>query len=251
MPSNESERMRILEMIDRGVITPGEGLALLSALDGAEPALPEGEAEAALAAKPFEAGPEMPPPPSRAAQGSATADTVEASGAPPASPGDPGQGPVQGEVLSPPAIGPDFSRWRQFWQIPLWVGAGITIVAGILMFLAWQGSGFGFWFACTWLPFMLGVAVMALAWGTRSMPWLHLRVSQKEGQRPQRIAISLPLPLGLISWALRTFKHKIPGTGNVNIDEMVMALKHVTPDAPLSVDVNEGEDGERVQIYIG
>jgi hypothetical protein len=119
------------------------------------------------------------------------------------------------------------------------------------MFLAWQASGFGFWFACTWLPFFLGVAVMALAWSTRNLPWLHIRVHQKEGERPQRIAISLPLPLGLISWALRTFKHKIPETGNVNIDEMVSALKYVSPDAPFSVDVNEGKDGERVQIYIG
>jgi hypothetical protein len=133
----------------------------------------------------------------------------------------------------------------------LWAGVGVTILGGVLMFLAWQGGGFGFWFACAWLPFLFGVAVMALAWSTRSLPWLHLRVYQKEGQRPQRIAISLPLPLGVISWALRTFKHKIPETGNVNIEEMVMALKHVSPDTPFSVDVNEGENGERVQIYIG
>jgi hypothetical protein len=159
--------------------------------------------------------------------------------------------PAQGEVVSPPTLGPDFSRWRHFWEIPLWVGVGITVLSGVLMYLAWQGSGLGFWFACTWLPFFLGVAVIALAWGTRNLPWLHVRIQQKRGERPQRINISLPLPLGVIGWALRTFRHKIPDTGNVNIEEMVKALKHVTPEAPFSVDVNEGQDGEHVQIYIG
>jgi hypothetical protein len=180
--------------------------------------------------------PELTMPPGGEAQAFEAAEVFPEAGLPPAYAGE---------------TGPDFSRWRHFWQIPLWVGIGITVVAGFFMFLAWQGGGFGFWFACTWLPFLFGVAVMALAWSTRNLPWLHVRVYQKPGQRPQRIAISLPLPLGLISWALRTFKHKIPDTGNVNIDEMVKALKHVSPDTPFSVDVNEGEDGEHVQVYIG
>jgi hypothetical protein len=148
-------------------------------------------------------------------------------------------------------MGSDFSRWRLFWQIPLWVGVGITILSGALMYLAWQSKGIGLLFACTWFPFFLGVAVMALAWSTRNLPWLHVRIQQKPGERPGHIAISLPLPLGLIAWGLRTFKHKIPNTGNVNLEEMIQALKNVSPDAPLSVDVDEGEDGERVQIYIG
>jgi hypothetical protein len=119
------------------------------------------------------------------------------------------------------------------------------------MYLAWQSRGLGLLFACTWFPFLLGVAVMAFAWSTRNLPWLHIRIQQKPGERPERIAISLPLPLSLIAWGLRTFKHRIPNPGNMNYDDMVMALKHVSPDTPFSVDVDEGENGERVQVYIG
>jgi hypothetical protein len=159
--------------------------------------------------------------------------------------------PVQGEVVSPPAIGPDFSRWRHVWVIPLWIGMGITVLSGFLMFLAWQGSGYGLLFVCAWLPFLLGVGVMALAWSSRNLPWLHIRIQQKPGERPQRITISLPLPLGLIRLALRVFKDKIPQTGDINLEDMVMALKYVSPETPFSVDVDEGENGEHVQIYIG
>jgi hypothetical protein len=272
--SNETERMRILEMIEGGTITPAEGLALLDALNGAAPSLPEtapdevasededslpppAPVETAISGSEWHS--ELPLPPvsgEPAAPVDGPAFQAPAHGAaafeqelPPER--ESGEPATRGEVISPPTIGPDFSRWRRFWQIPLWVGVGVTIVSGILMFLAWQGSGFGFWFACSWLPFLLGVAVMALAWSTRNLPWLHIRIAQKPGERPQHITISLPLPLGVISWALRTFKHKIPGTGEVNLEEMVMALKHVSPDAPFSVDVEEGKDGERVQIYIG
>jgi hypothetical protein len=270
--ANDTERMQILEMIESGKITPAEGLVLLNALNSAEPALPdeiseseetsetEGTSGEGAQAYPILDRPEtleeavMPPAFHTPLDAPLIQEAAPQAGAfeqelPPV--GEAGIPSPRGEVLSPPSIGPDFSRWRSFWEIPLWIGVGITVLSGILMFLAWQGSGFGFWFACTWLPFLLGVAVIALAWGTRNLPWLHIRVQQKPGERPQHINISLPLPLGVIGWALRTFKHKIPDTGKVNLDEMVMALKHVTPEAPFSVDVEEGANGERVQIYIG
>jgi hypothetical protein len=37
----------------------------------------------------------------------------------------------------------------------------------------------------------------------------------------------------------------------VNLDEVVSVLEQIKPDAPFSLDVDEGEDGEKVQIYIG
>ncbi len=281
--STQDERMQILEMIESGKITPSEGLALLKSLDGDEPALPEPvlaeEPEESqpiheMPEQPVETNPPEPAPPVQASELTVPGQEPSAGGvasgaweadlpgeySPPAeaqpqepapSTGKASEPPAQGEVLPPPTIGPDFARWRSFWQIPLWIGVGITVFSGVLMFLAWQSRGFGLVFACTWFPFLFGVAVLAVAWGTRNLPWLHIRVQQKPGERPQRIAISLPLPLGVISWGLRIFKHKIPNTGNVNLEEMVMALKNVSPEAPFSVDVDEGEDGEKVQIYIG
>jgi hypothetical protein len=37
-----------------------------------------------------------------------------------------------------------------------------------------------------------------------------------------------------------------------NLDEMILALRDVAKDGtPFFVDVNEGEDGEHVQVFIG
>ncbi len=270
--STQDERKQILEMIESGKITPSEGLALLNALEGDDAATPdalsaeqpeESQAPDEMLAQTaeFNLQDASAPAPSVGGEAPAVSEAdLLATGIPPVEPppqepapstGKASEPPARGEVLPPPTIGPDFARWRSFWQIPLWIGVGITVFSGVLMFLAWQTRGFGLLFACTWFPFLFGVAVLALAWGTRNLPWLHIRVQQKPGERPQRIAISLPLPLGVIGWGLRTFKHKIPNTGNVNLDEMIMALKNVTPDAPFSVDVDEGEDGGKVQIYIG
>jgi hypothetical protein len=119
------------------------------------------------------------------------------------------------------------------------------------MYTAYDKGGLGFWFACTWFPFLFGVLVLALAWATRNTPWLHIRVHQKPGESPQKIAISLPLPLRLSAWFLQMFRGRIPQMGNTNLDEIVLGLENITPDAPFYVEVDEGEDGERVQIYIG
>jgi hypothetical protein len=151
---------------------------------------------------------------------------------------------------SKPSIDQKFKRWRHWWQIPLWVGVCITVLGGVSMYLAYRSGGFGFWFACAWFPLLLGVLVMALAWASRNVRWLHVRVQQKEGQRPHNIAISIPLPLRLTAWFVRTFGSRIPSLDKVNnLDQMILALENINPDAPFSVDVDD--DGEKVQVFIG
>ena len=119
------------------------------------------------------------------------------------------------------------------------------------MYLAYIRSGFGFWFACTWFPFLLGVAVMAAAWASRTARWIHVRVHQEEDEWPRKIAISLPLPIRLIAWFLRIFRPHIPNMEGANLDQMILALEKTSPSAPMYVQVNEGENGERVEVYIG
>jgi hypothetical protein len=283
--SYESERMQILEMIESGKITSVEGIKLLQALEEGSEVLPDeipSESQPEVLLDEFNEQP-----PSSTSGGAETFESLEnttSSSLPPHSSANelpeafsppPGQGdresqpgamvhveasstdeeasfdePAQGEIIPPPSIGPDMQRWKKLWQIPLWIGVVVTVLSSLLMYQAFLAGGFGFLFACTWFPFLLGVGVIALAWSSRNLPWLHLRIQQKPGEKPQRIAISMPLPLGLIRLGLRIFKGKIPNMGNVDLDEILRAMEHITPDAPLSVDVDEG-DGEKVQIFIG
>jgi hypothetical protein len=137
-------------------------------------------------------------------------------------------------------------------MVPFWIGVGITVLGGLLMFWAMQASGIGFWFACAWFPFLLGVAVLALSWGSRTARWMHIRVEQKSGEWPQKIALSFPLPLNLTRWFMRIFGNRIPDLNGVSLDEVLQALdKTTSPENPFYVEVEEGENGERVQVFIG
>ncbi|HBX70976.1 MAG TPA: hypothetical protein DEH25_16765 [Chloroflexi bacterium] len=234
--STESERTKILEMIESGVISAEDGIKLLDVLDDdlEVSALPE-----------LESSPEVAEP--------LTNFSEEL-------PNDFDESPE--EVLEPdevyhpepmptsPDLG-DIKKWKRWWVIPMWIGVGITVIGGALMYGAFARSGIGFWFACAWFPFMLGVLVMALAWASRTAPWLHVRVQQKPGETPQRIAISFPLPVGLAGWGLRTFGHYIPNMEGVDLEGVMKALKESAKDGtPFFVDVDD-EDGEHVQVFIG
>lgn len=216
--SAKQERLQILEMIENGVITAEEGARLLRLLDMASPMDTE-FSEIGIS------------------EGQAASELI-----PPES------------ISEKDALERRLERLRRWWQIPLWFGVGITVVGGVLLFWAYQASGFGFWFGCAWLPFLSGVAVMALAWGSRTAHWLHLRIQQEAGEWPQTINLSFPLPLRFTGWVLRTFGHFIPdlkGQG-INISQVIQAVEAGTSaDAPFFVEVDEGEGKEKVQIYIG
>jgi hypothetical protein len=228
----ESERLQILEMIERGVISASEGVRLLNALTGNTPEIPSSSAfpEAETSTGGFAArAAEIPQPEPQPAYEEPAPETAKAA----------------------PDLSASARKWRRWWWIPLWVGVGITVISGGLMFLAYARSGFGFWFACTWFPFMLGVAVMALAWASRTARWLHVRVHQQKDEWPRNIAISLPLPIRFTAWIVRLFRPHIPNMEGANIDEMILALEKTSPTAPLFVQVDEGENGEKVEVYIG
>jgi hypothetical protein len=161
--------------------------------------------------------------------------------------------PVSGEVLED-KFKPEIEKWKRWWMIPLWIGVGVTIIGSLLMLWAYQSTGFSFWFGCTWLPFLLGVAVIAMAWGSRSARWLHLRVQQEPGEWPRTIAFSFPLPLHFAAWFMRTFGRFIPKVNEIGIDfdQLIQIFETSTnSETPFYVEVDEGEGGEKVQIYIG
>jgi hypothetical protein len=209
--ASPSERMRILQMIEDGQVSAADGLKLLDAL-GAD-----------------------------AAAASVDETTPPADSAAPARPGQ-------------PAANPDLDYWRRWWIVPMWAGIGVLLVGALLMFAAYQAGGFGFWFVCAALPFAAGVLIMALAAGSRSARWLHVRVraNQSAHDWPRNIALSFPLPIRLTAGLLRLVGPFIPALKDHGLDELILALAETTSsEAPLYVDVDEGEGGERVQVYIG
>jgi hypothetical protein len=220
MTSSESkERLEILEMIQQGKISPEDGLKLINALQESQ----EQEEQEYLQARE-----EMLYPP------------VE------------GQEPLESPEIQEPGIDQDeMDSWRRWWVIPFWIGVGITVLGGSLMYWAWAAHGIGLGFIAAWIPFLIGLGIMVLGWNSRSGPWIHIRVHQKTGASPERITISLPLPVRFFAWTIRTFGRWIPDIPG-GVDEVILALSRYAPgDAPLSINVDDEEEGQKVIIYIG
>lgn len=154
------------------------------------------------------------------------------------------------------SVGPEFeavkARAKKFAMIPLWIGVGITVLAAYWMFALVQNANYGFWFACAWFPLLLGLLLVALSAGGMNSRWLYVNVDQQKGEWPQHITLGFPIPLGIIGWFLRTFGGYIRGMDRANVDEIMKAISLADNlDEPLIVNVDEGDDGERVQVYIG
>jgi hypothetical protein len=210
------ERNQVLKMIEEGKITPEQGLALMQALDQPGP-----DAETAVV-------------PSAPAG-------EEPNSTPPAQAPDPD-----------PHIEHLKATARRLWQIPLWAGVFITILSALGMYAILRGPGMNFWFYFLLLPLLLGVALTALAAGSRAARWIYVDVHQQPGEYPHHIFLGFPLPLKLTAWILRTFGHWIPDLQRTNVDEIIQIMESgVIGKEPLIVHVDEGDTGQRVQVYIG
>ena len=216
---SSEEQHRILKMVEDGKISADEAMTLIRAL---EQDSPEAEMEIVEAA----------PAPRRRA---ATEGSVEAS--------EPSDAPEFEEVKQ---------RARRFAMIPLWIGVGGTVLSAGLMYWAMQSSGFGFWFYCLTFPFLLGVLLVAISAGGMNARWLFVDVRQKPGERPGRITLGFPMPLGLVGWFMKHFGHHIQGVSPEQADGIAGMIKTTASSkSPLIVNAQDDEDGERVMVYIG
>ena len=144
-------------------------------------------------------------------------------------------------------------RAMRFAMIPLWVGVLLTVASAWGMYSVQQAAGFNFWFFCLGLFLFLGIALMTLGAGGMGSRWIYVNVDRSKAQDwPKNITIALPLPLGLVSWFLKNFGSHIEGLNKTTVDEVITAIAMTrSVKEPLIVNVDDTEDGERVQVFIG
>jgi hypothetical protein len=235
-----NQRMHILDMIENGRITPDEGLNLLQILASGEAV----EQLETAASDDVSLGFNRDNSPIMVEKDLNYSKVPQTPSA--------GSLPATDGFAPQPDLAPEIRKWKRWWMIPLWVGVAIAIFGGLFMYQAQMTSGFGFWFFCASVPFLLGLIIIGLAWQSRTAPWLHLRVRQRPGQRPERIAFSMPLPIRSAAWLMRVFKRWIPGMQNQDWEQMLYAVgRSTSPENPLFLQVDEAESGEKVEIYIG
>ena len=156
---------------------------------------------------------------------------------------------AQQQARSDPEFDRKINRFRRLWIIPLSIGVLVTVVSAYWMYAAIQASGLGFWFACAWLPFLLGIAAVVLGFDSRTSRWIYIDVHQTPGEHPQRILLAFPL--SPITWLVHLFGNQIPVEQKGAVDDIMRAVfRSSQSQEPLFVEVHE-DDGEHVQVYIG
>jgi hypothetical protein len=222
----EQEREQILRMIENGTISPEDGLKLMHTLDQ-NPV----DDEVTAGSKNSESEPKS--------DATTRDESHEAQREKPSFETDPRIDRVKTTV-------------RALWQIPLWIGVFITILSAWGMYTLVQTAKFNIWFYCLSAPLLLGILVIVAAIGTRKARWIFVDVHQKPGEKPARIFLGFPLPLRLAGWGFRTFGRYIPEMDSSKLNRIVQVIETgFTSEEPLVVNVDDGAEGERVQVYIG
>jgi hypothetical protein len=145
------------------------------------------------------------------------------------------------------------ARARRFAMIPLWIGVGVAVLSAWGIFSIQQNGGINCWFFCLMFPLMLGVFLIAIGASGQGSKWLYINVDRSYADEwPKNITFGLPIPLSLTAWFMRNFGHNINGMNKTQVDGIVEVLNATgKSDVPFIVNVNDNDEGERVQVYIG
>ncbi|HAV76265.1 MAG TPA: hypothetical protein DCX53_02820 [Anaerolineae bacterium] len=153
--------------------------------------------------------------------------------------------------------GPEFeevrARARRFASIPLWVGVSLAVLSAWGIFSIQQNTGVNFWFFCLMFPLLLGVLLITVGSAGQGSKWLYVNVDRRYASDwPKNITLGFPIPLSLTSWFMRTFGYRISGMNKAQVDGIVEVLDATgKSDDPFIVNVDDDDDGDRVQVYIG
>ncbi|HCR70896.1 MAG TPA: hypothetical protein DIW23_05590 [Anaerolineae bacterium] len=139
------------------------------------------------------------------------------------------------------------------------LGIGIlsTVLFSWILFSIQQNAGLKFWFYCFSLPLFFGILLIVLGVGSKNSRWIYVNVdrtnSKKDKDGPRKISIAFPLPIKFAGWFIKNFGSRIDGLKNTNVDDVVQAIAMANQGFtdPIIVHVDDREDGEKVQVFIG
>ena len=138
---------------------------------------------------------------------------------------------------------------QPFWLAVVFAGLLSLLLGGSIVTAMYAQDRVDAWtWLCGWLPLSVGLLVVTLAVWARTAPWIHLRVKD----RNDHITISLPLPLELTAAVLRCARLFSARLRDSGIDKVMTAMEDGLRDGqPLTIEVDDEDEGDHVQIYIG
>lgn len=154
--------------------------------------------------------------------------------------------PLPGGVL------PHITDYRGGWRVPFFGSLFMAALSARQLMRPRKDEGFFSGLGRAFHGLMLAVAGFGalLSLWSRDARWLHVKVEEEDGTR---IDISLPVPVQLVGWVLRTARPYVDDETAAQLDtglEVLQAMQDEmdSPDGqPIMIDVND--EGTHVQVY--
>jgi hypothetical protein len=238
----KAQRLEILQQVENGEMTLDEASRWLAALDKIKSNGKVAELDAVTAEKGDAISIEN-------SRDSGVADVID----PPVTVREPGSGVIEPEVVENNQVGSDEANppvWQGWWLLVFVPGLLLAVASVNWMYSGFLAAGLSWGFWLSFFPFALAVVLMWLGWEIRLARWLHLYIRQKRGSHPREIALSFPLPLGLLNWGIRRFGHFSSPIQGKNVADVLNEVDQaVTTDGLMHILVDD-PDGDRVEIWI-
>ena len=231
---NRSDRLSILNRLEKGEITPEEAARLLTIEEGpaAEPQTPMGVLEQVERGEinPEEATQRL----------SALAEKKQ--------PNQEKKAPKVEVIQDKPKSAKRHEGW---WLIFVAAGALLAVLAGLWMSADLRDGGIGFGFFCAWIPLSFGVLLLLFGWFARQGPWAHVRVKSNKAEGRGKVKVDVPLPIGVAGIALHLVGDRVPGLDQNDVDKLINALEQASRGGePIHIQANSKDGENSVDISI-
>ncbi len=130
-------------------------------------------------------------------------------------------------------------------QAVFWSGTALLCGGGLALSAVYGWGAVHGWLPAGWALLALGVLAMAVGWALSRAAVVSVRVCGRSG-RP--LVVTLPLPLGIVAWGLRTARVWVPDSRRDGLDALASALHGALHSGPMMVDVRGRGGGARVEI---
>lgn len=142
--------------------------------------------------------------------------------------------------------------WKAGWSMFLVGGAILSGFSAYWIYQGYQNKGFGWGFWLSWIPMLIGIGLMIFGWALLESPWMHVRVRAKDQTKFANIIFSMPVPFNIAKWVMQNFGHYMPNeVKGYDILEIIdQAEVSIKNGEPFQVQVDDDEDGSKVEIFI-
>ncbi len=136
-----------------------------------------------------------------------------------------------------------------YWLYAMAAGTIVILLGGtVISSSSQQGRAGVGTLLCGWIPLVLGMSLAVIGVWLRTARWVHLRVKERD----HALHFSVPVPLGLGAAVLGFARGFVPRLRDTAIDEALLALRDgLTDEEPITIEVDDHDEGEHVEITFG